>query len=335
MNETFSNTTRIPSRMGTSIGALFAFVCILFGIIGDSLIVIVILRKKVLRNNLTNIFIVSLQLNDLINICFNQFLVGYAYIVMGWPFHPYFCKLFVYTSIICTGSLIWHHALISIHRYLVVVCNQTTSYMGMSPKVYVLSSLIVARLIPTLVCLPAFINGEMAVYSAAAVRCILAPLVSGVQSLLIVVINMMIPCLIIIFCFARIFFTVHNVSKTVRKRANSSVPSSHSSSFHQQHPQAKKKSSLIDKNSSIHREIQITKMFAIIFVVFLFGYLPYGIIRGADKRNNLHPDIYVLLTVFFIISISVSPIIYGLMNTQVRKECKSVINVILQNKNKK
>jgi hypothetical protein len=303
-----------PSRMGTTIGALFAFVCVLFGMIGDCLIIVAILRKRVLRNNLTNIFIVSLQLNDLFNICFNQSLVGLAYINMGWK-APYLCEIFVYTSIICTGSLIWHHALISIHRYLVVVCNQTTSYMGMSPKVYVLLSLIIARLIPTLVCLPAFINGNMTVYSPAAVRCILAPLVSGTQSLLIVLVNMMLPCLIIILCFAKIFCTVHNVSKTVRSIKH--ISKHHSTN-----------NFIPDKWVYIYREIQITKMFAVIFIVFLFGYLPYGIIRGIDKRNNLHPDVYVLLTVILIISISISPVIYGFMNEQIRVECFELIRII-------
>jgi hypothetical protein len=304
-----------PSRMGSIIGALFAFVCILFTIIGDSLIIIVILRKKVLRNNLTNIFIVSLQLNDLFNICFNQLFVGLSYIRMNWPGPDVLCEVFVYTSIICTGSLIWHHALISIHRYLVVVCNQTTSFMGMSPKVYVLLSLIIARLIPTLVCLPALISGEMGVYSPAAVRCILAPLVSELQSILIVTVNMMIPCVIIIFCFAKIFYTVHRVSKTVRNiKYNSRLATN--SNF------------IPDKWVYIYREIQITKMFAVIFIVFLFGYLPYGIIRGIDKRNNLHPDVYVLLTVILIISISISPVIYGFMNEQIRVECFELIRII-------
>ena len=80
--------------------------------------------------------------------------------------------------------------------------------------------------------------------------------------------------------------------------------------------------------SSMHREIQISKMFAIIFTVFLFGYLPYGIIRMLDKKNSLHPDVYVLLTVLFIISISISPVIYGLMNNQIRIQCIRLLKLL-------
>ena len=210
-------TAAVPSRFGTALGAIVAFLFIIFGLFGDSLILIAILRKRELRTNLVNIFIVSLQLNDIFNISFNQFLVGLAYIFM--KFHgPYIiCEIFVYTSIICTGSLLWHHALIAVHRYLVVVCNQSTSFMGMSPRLYITLSLVFARLIPTLVCAPALIQRTMTVYSEAALRCLLAPRVSGFQNLLIVVINMLVPCVIVVFCFARIFTKVHRVSRNIHK----------------------------------------------------------------------------------------------------------------------
>lgn len=206
-----------PSRLGSALGAIVAFLFIIFGIFGDSLIIIAILSKRELRNNLVNIFIVSLQLNDIFNIGFNQFLVGLSYLFMKWHGPYLICEVFVYTSIICTGSLLWHHALISIHRYLVVVCNFNITYFKATPKFYVLISIIIARLIPTIVCIPALVNRNMTVYSPAALRCLLAPNVSGFQNLLIVLVNMLLPCLIVIFCFAHIFIRVHTVSRNIRK----------------------------------------------------------------------------------------------------------------------
>ena len=60
----------------------------------------------------------------------------------------------------------------------------------------------------------------------------------------------------------------------------------------------------------------------------MFGYLPYGFIRLMDKNNNLHADVYIVLTILFIISISVSPVIYGLMNRQIRQHCIGLFNLI-------
>lgn len=57
----------------------------------------------------------------------------------------------------------------------------------------------------------------MTVYSRAALRCMLAPGgVSSFQNLLIVLVNMLIPCLLIVFCFVSIFTRVHKVSKNIR-----------------------------------------------------------------------------------------------------------------------
>ena len=101
-----------PSRLGSALGAVIAFLFILFGICGDALIIAAILSKRELRNNLLNVFIVSCQLNDIFNIGFNQFLVGLSYTFMSWQGPYLICEFFVYTSIISTGSLLWHHSLI-------------------------------------------------------------------------------------------------------------------------------------------------------------------------------------------------------------------------------
>jgi hypothetical protein len=173
---------------------------------------------------------------------------------------------------------------------------------------------------------------------------------------------MLIPCCIVIFCFLRIFTKVHSVSKNIRKskktaslcstdtkrsynnllKANATIIGGGGSSSEINGSYGSSNNSggsfntnnnntIIGNNSSgsaMKREIQITKMFSILFLVFLFGYIPYGIIRSVDKSNSLHPDYYILLTVLFIISISVSPVIYGLMNTQIRKQCKLLLNSI-------
>jgi hypothetical protein len=66
-------------------------------------------------------------------------------------------------------------------------------------------------------------------------------------------------------------------------------------------------------------------MFAVLFTLFFLGYHPYGFVRGFDKRGKLHPDIYVLLTLFYCISICASPFVYGIMNNQLRHECMRVL----------
>lgn len=194
-------------------------------------------------------------------------------------------------------------------------------------------SVVIARLIPTLVCAPALYSRNMTVYSAAALRCMLAPRVSALQNLLIVLINMFLPCLIVLFCFATIFARVRSVSNNVKMMASRSKQAKNANGqFHKalsprlanqiimNHSAANTanvinagatstvvNSTVLNNNSakpstkysptshsvpvsngrvhkpfnqtikfsmsltSMHREIQISKMFAIIFTVFLFG----------------------------------------------------------------
>jgi hypothetical protein len=68
-----------PSRIGTAFGSIFAFLFIAFGLFGNFLISFAILSKSKLRKNVTNIFIFSLQMNDIFNICFNCLPVAFSY----------------------------------------------------------------------------------------------------------------------------------------------------------------------------------------------------------------------------------------------------------------
>ncbi len=49
-------------------------------------------------------------------------------------------------------------------------------------------------------------------------------------------------------------------------------------------------------------------------------------VRNFDKENSLHPDMYIFLTLLFIASISISPLIYGIMNKSIRKQIRSMFS---------
>jgi cbb3-type cytochrome oxidase subunit 3 len=195
------------------------------------------------------------------------------------------------------GCLLWHHCLIAIHRLIVVVYPNLLRRM--SVKTYVIVSLVITRILPILCCIPSFITYSIG-YSIQALRC-------SIRDKLQIYINLTIlialPNVIIIFCFVGIFFHVYRASYKNRLTTTISTSLSH----------------------SLRREIRITKMFAVLFTLFFLGYHPYGFVRAYDKRRQLHPDIFVLLTLLYCISICASPFVYGIMNDQLRRECMRVI----------
>lgn len=67
------------------------------------------------------------------------------------------------------------------------------------------------------------------------------------------------------------------------------------------------------------RELQITKMFGVVFLVMLFGFLPYGMVRNLDSNNKLSPNAYIVVTVLYALASCANPLLYGLMNREVRR----------------
>jgi flavoprotein len=49
--------------------------------------------------------------------------------------------------------------------------------------------------------------------------------------------------------------------------------------------------------------------------------LPYGITRAIDKKLQWSEDFYVAITVFFACANSSNPIVYGIMDKQIRNAC--------------
>lgn len=57
----YSDHFKSPTRQATFVGAILAFVFIVFGLIGNIILITTILSVKKLRSNIINIFIVSVR----------------------------------------------------------------------------------------------------------------------------------------------------------------------------------------------------------------------------------------------------------------------------------
>ncbi|VDL57585.1 unnamed protein product [Hymenolepis diminuta] len=100
-------------------------------------------------------------------------------------------------------------------------------------------------------------------------------------------------------------------------------------------------SSINADKKRLSREMSITKMFGVVFLLFIAGYLPYGIIRMIDRTNidpgkcsiisianstngfsktsGTPPEVYVFISVLYAIASCCNPLIFGAMHKDVRK----------------
>ncbi|CAL1529231.1 unnamed protein product, partial [Lymnaea stagnalis] len=113
MTMTFEDYVRII------VPTIFGVICVL-GVFGNSLVIIVVLTDKHMRNT-TNILILSLALADLLFLvcCVPFTAVGYALTV--WPFGNFGCKLTQYATYVTAYASVYTLVIMTITRYIAVV----------------------------------------------------------------------------------------------------------------------------------------------------------------------------------------------------------------------
>ncbi|CAG7732371.1 unnamed protein product [Allacma fusca] len=113
----------------------------------------------------------------------------------------------------------------------------------------------------------------------------------------------LIPCAIIVFCYTKIFWTVRKSENRMRR---------HSARSDMRETKTRK------------NEWRITKMVLVIFLSFVFCYLPITIVKVADKCVN-SPIMHVVGYILIYLSACVNPIIYVFMNKQYRQAFQAVL----------
>ena len=159
------------------------------------------------------------------------------------------------------------------------------------------------------------------------------------------VIAFVIPCLIIIACYTKIFWVVRASDTRMKKHSNkqNSIPNNlrstttiptnsngnvtSDSSYSTDNVTSKQTSRVKDHRESKGKrsnEWRITKMVLAIFLSFVICYLPITIAKVADKEVE-HPGFHIFSYIMLYLSACINPIIYVIMNKQYRKAYKTVI----------
>ncbi|KAL4240791.1 hypothetical protein ACF0H5_001579 [Mactra antiquata] len=160
LNEMFSVSTDVPelreedflpkdfsSEMKMILGILYSFFCI-GAFLGNISILSMIVTNRSLRT-VTNTFILSLTVSDLLVSCWNMPMQLIFYLKNEWTFGETVCKLTSYINGVCIATSILALVSISIERYH-VICNPIKARLIRSTKsalltllsIWVLSALI-------------------------------------------------------------------------------------------------------------------------------------------------------------------------------------------------
>ncbi|RZC43156.1 G-protein coupled receptor moody [Asbolus verrucosus] len=286
----FSELVRYSRAMLTAAG-IFTLIIMVVGVIGNLLTVSALLRNSKIRT-VAAAFIASLCVSDLM----------FCFVVLPFAASQFFHGTWIHGDVLCTiipvlrygcvGVSLLSIAMISINRYILIAWPHVYSQIYTKIKVAIYVSIIwifsYGLQIPTLL-------GQWGVFGfdEKLGTCSIKKDESGNSSkTAMFVIGFALPCVIIVVCYANIFWVVRKSHKRLK-----------------QHNSGR------DYKRS---EMKITKMVLVIFVCFVVCYLPITIVKIFDSEVK-HALLHVLGYILIYISSCVNPVVYVTMNKQYRQ----------------
>ncbi|XP_054263409.1 G-protein coupled receptor moody isoform X2 [Macrosteles quadrilineatus] len=292
------------------LATLATVVIMVVGIVGNSLTVVALLRCPRVRN-VAAAFIISLCIVDCLFCILVLPFSALAYYHGTWKFGDTLCKIVPLIRYANVGESLLCIAMITINRYVMI------AHYGVYTKIYrpiwIASMILFCCTLSFLMQVPTFLGiwGKYA-YDDKIKSCTIVQDENGRSSkTALFIIAFVIPCLIIICCYARIFWVVHSSESRMRKHASSNAKDTRTG-----------KEKKDQKNR--RNEWRITKMVLAIFLSFLLSYLPITVVKVVDS-NVERPALHVWSTIMLFMSACINPIIYVIMNKQYRQAYKTVL----------
>ncbi|XP_793828.1 melatonin receptor type 1B-B-like [Strongylocentrotus purpuratus] len=276
---------------------LASVICIvtIVGVLGNSFVILLFALSRQLQT-VTNIFVVSLTLSDLIG-CATLSLDAVAlFSLRGWPLQDWVCKMVGAVTLIAFKASIVHLALISINR-LFVITRPKIQYLRLYRHRNVVLMIGVAWLAPlTAIVLPPTLGFGRLGYNSDNHFCVFDG--TRLQLRIMYVIEevlFVITFCIISFCYLKIYIYVtrqyRNMMQFFLRRSNKAPASN-----------KKKMLSNIDK-----REIEITKNLFVVVCAYFICILPHTICLFTEKCYLYY---FKHTAVIYAINSCINPYIY-------------------------
>ncbi|XP_061718408.1 G-protein coupled receptor moody-like isoform X1 [Cydia pomonella] len=314
MNETSYGSQSELSKFSPGLltfAAVMTGLIMLVGLFGNLLTVVALLKCPKVRN-VAAAFIISLCCADFL---FCAMVLPFAisgFWQQKWSHGDVLCKLVPFLRYGNVGVSLLSIALITLNRYIMIAHH---SCYGRVYRKYNIALMIVfswmfayGMQIPTLI----GIWGKFD-YDKELGTCSIVPDDNGRSSkTALFVIAFLVPALLILMCYARIFWVVHSSEQRMREHQRSQHASPGSLN-------TDKRSTVKDNRETKARrnEWRITKMVLAIFLSFLVCYLPITIAKVADNHVQ-YPVFHIAGYLLLYASACVNPIIYVIMNAQYR-----------------
>lgn len=338
------------SRPLLTVAAVLTILIMIVGICGNLLTIIALLKCPKVRN-VAAAFIISLCIADCIFCAIVLPFNAFRFIQGTWTHGELLCRVIPFIQYGNIGVSLLCIAMITINRYIMIAHHSI--YSKVYKRLWIGVMIGFCWLFSYGMQLPTFFKVWGAFgYDPNLRTCSILKDENGRSSKTpLFVIAFVIPCLIIVGCYARIFWVVHKSEVRLRRHATkqNSIPNnlrpmpstgqsrvtstSSSSSYDPNSTGEAKYSSTSQKSTRVkdqrdvkakRNEWRITKMVLAIFLSFVACYLPITVIKIADPDAQM-PTFHIIGYIMLYLSSCINPIIYVIMNKQYRQAYKTVL----------
>ncbi|CAO1417066.1 unnamed protein product [Diamesa serratosioi] len=321
----------------------------LAGIFGNLLTIIALIRCPKVRNVAAD-FIISLCAADCLFCAVVLPFMAMRFIQGSWTHGDFLCTVIPFIQYGNVGVSLLCIAMITMNRYIMIAHHSI--YARIYKKFWIVAMIIFCWLFSFGFQLPTLFKiwGKFG-YDPKLETCSILRDDNGRSSkTALFVIAFVIPCIIIIICYARIFWVVHESEVRMRKHASAQniipnnqrtvgmqMPNKTSISAYEGKDNIEeiKNGNRLQQTKSTrlkdHRDVKqkrnewrITKMVLAIFLSFLACYLPITITKVVDKDANW-PWLHIIGYIMIYLSACINPIIYVIMNKQYRQAYKTIL----------
>lgn len=354
---TFPDETSRFSRALLTFAATATILIMITGIVGNLLTIVALLKYPKMRN-VAAIFIVSLCIADcsfcLIVLPFNAL----RFIRGTWMHGETLCTLITFIQYGSVGVSLLCITMITINRYIMIA--HYNIYAKVYKTTWIAVMIVTCWLFSYGFQLPTLFGvwGRFG-YNHQLGTCSILPDEHGRSSkTAMFIIAFLIPCIIIIICYSRIFWVVHASEKRMKNHSKSqcNIPNNLRSAADPAAPLSSASSSSANNNSISYtasssavkvaggrtgtnatgttndtrdakakrNEWRITKMVLAIFLSFVMCYLPITISKIVDKNVSV-PVLHIIGYIMLYLSACINPIIYVIMNKQYRQAYKILL----------
>lgn len=294
---------------------------------GNSLICVAMIRNKDLRNRLTNVFILSLAVSDILMAVFCMPISSGILIMGRWIYKPFACNFQAYWIYVLAGISLYTMAVTAVNRYYRVVKPRVykkyfnkKSTLAMINAVWLTIGLSIAVLVE--------ITWLRVKFQSSKASCVMyawlgSKSLTYLYQLIAFVLFFLVPSTLITVCYKRVF-------RKVREHKRNVVSSLRQKIFTEGAGTAGRRANVSLGRQNVE-EIHITKTLFSVVLGFALCWTPvifYEFLVICSNMfhfyDSLPRQVHLIWLYFPTLGSAVNAFIYGVMNRAFRKEFRKI-----------